>query len=214
MADLDRLVAHLRTAGAKGTDDGLIYAFGVHFNIEAPSLQAASILRHLRAFILLYDWLKSELRLDSLRRITPFIRPFPSRYARLILHPAYRPNRRILIDDYLKHNPTRNRALDLLPLFAEVDPERVFTAVDDPLVNARPAYHYRMPNSFVGDPDWRLSDEWRSWLVIESLAADPRRLRAMADEYLVLLEQPFGDIFSIWAERSEQCLRELPNNVR
>ncbi|OBX33760.1 putative amidoligase enzyme [Halomonas elongata] len=40
-----------------------------------------------------------------------------------MLDPDYQPDLRTLIDDYLEYNPTRNRELDLLPLFAYLDPE-------------------------------------------------------------------------------------------
>ena len=205
---LDRLIAKLREAGAKGTDDALLYAFGVHFNVEAPSLRALSILRYLRAFALLYDWLLIQLKVDSLRRLSPFIKPFPSRYLQLILQTDYRPTRATLIADYLTHNPTRNRALDMLPLFAFIDPQRVFAAIGNAKVCARPAYHYRLSNSFVGNPLWRISNEWRYWLLIEALAEDKDRLRAMADDYLSLIDRPLGDLFSEWGERTEIWLQK------
>ena len=205
---LDQLVVSLCEAGAKGTDDALLYAFGVHFNVEAPTLRALSILRYLRAFALVYDWLLIQLRVDSLRRLSPFIKPFSSRYLQLILQADYRPTRATLIADYLTHNPTRNRALDMLPLFAHIDPQRVFAAVGNAKVCARPAYHYRLSNSFVGDPAWRISNEWRYWLLVEALAEDRHRLRAMADDYLRLIDRPLGDLFSEWSERTELWLRK------
>ena len=205
---LDHLVGRLREAGAKGTDGALLYAFGVHFNVEAPSLRALSILRYLRAFALLYDWLLIQLKVDSLRRLSPFIKPFPSRYLQLILQADYRPTRETLIADYLTHNPTRNRALDMLPLFAHIDPQRVFAAIDDPRVHARPTYHYRLSNSFVSDPTWRISSEWRYWLLVEALAEDKDRLRAMADDYLKLIDRPLGDLFSEWSKRTDLWLQK------
>ncbi|MDQ2695938.1 MAG: amidoligase family protein [Pseudomonadota bacterium] len=206
LADLDDLVARLREAGAQGTDDALVYAFGVHFNPEAPSLAAASVLSHLRAFVLLYDWLKTQLRVNPARRLTPFINPFPSRYLLHILAPGYVPDRDALIRDYLAGNPTRNRALDLLPLLAWLDKKRVLAAVGGQKINPRPAYHYRLSNSRVGDPYWRLTDEWRYWLVVEALAQNPDKLKAMAADYSLLLRRPFGDIFSEWTDRTRRWL--------
>lgn len=206
LPELDALVARLGNLGGEGTDAALLYAFGVHFNPEAPSLEAADILAHLRAFVLLYDWLKAELKVDPARRLSPFIRPFPKGYAQRLLQPSYRPDRDTLIDDYLRFNPTRNRALDLLPLFAHLDRERVFGVVPDPLINPRPTYHYRLSNSRVGDPHWRLSGEWRYWLVVEALAANPPKLQAMGADYLALLDRPLGDIFSQWTTKTAQWL--------
>ena len=62
-----------------------------------------------------------------------------------------------LIDDYVRFNPTRNRPLDMLPVLACLDRERTLAAVEDPhLTKPRPAFHYRMPNSLLDEPDWRV----------------------------------------------------------
>jgi hypothetical protein len=74
------------------------------------------------------------------RRITSYIDPFPIEYVRKVIAPAYRPDLGTLIDDYLEHNPTRNRALDLLPLFLHLDEERVRAITDDPLIKPRPTF--------------------------------------------------------------------------
>ena len=81
-----------------------------------------------------------------------------------------------LVDDYLEHNPTRNRALDFLPLFTELDEPRVRAVVEDELVKARPALHYRLPNSEIDDPEWGIHLPWSRWLQVEHLAADEARL--------------------------------------
>ena len=73
----------------------------------------------------LFDWLRSRCHPDLSRRISPYIEPYPLDYARLILQPDYAPDSGRLIDDYLRHNPTRNRALDMLPVFAHLDEARV-----------------------------------------------------------------------------------------
>lgn len=182
VTELDPLIECLHAAGARGTDDSWIYAFGVHFNPEAPALEAGSILAYLRAFVLLEDWLRESLAVDLSRRLTPFIDPFPKAYRELILSPEYRPDLDRLGDDYLEHNPTRNRALDLLPLLAHIDEDRVRAAVSDPLVKLRPTYHYRLSNCRVGDPAWRLTGEWRHWLVVERLAQRPDLLRGLSEE--------------------------------
>ena len=206
ITELDRLVTVLNSAGAKGTEESLMYAFGVHFNPEAPSLQADSLLAYLRSFILLYDWLKERLKIDISRRISPFVNAFPSSYAELILLPSYTPDVTRLIDDYLTHNPTRNRALDMLPLFAHINESQIKEALDDPLVTSRPTYHYRLPNSRLGDPEWRVSDEWQSWLTVERLAQQPEVLRAMAGDYLSMTVNPTTLLTSQWLQRSRGWL--------
>jgi len=181
---LDRLVTRLREASVEGTDDDLGYAFGVQFNPEAPALDAESILGYLRAFVLLYDWLRSELGVDANRQLSTFIQPYPPSYARKILADAYRPDLDTLMDDYLAANPTRDRALDLLPLFGYLDEARVRAVLDpEQTLSPRPAYHYRLPNSYVAHPEWRVTDEWCYWLALEWLVADPARLQTMARAY-------------------------------
>lgn len=174
---IDALRERLRRRRARGTADSLLYAFGLHINTEAPELSADSVLRHLRAFLLLYDELVQDSQIDFTRRITPYIDPFPAVYRRRVLDSEYQPAMAELIDDYIGHNPSRDRPLDLLPLFAWVDGQRVYHQVERAdLVGARPAYHYRLPNCLIGQPEWRVATEWNRWIRVEELAADKARL--------------------------------------
>ena len=50
---LDMMVDALRAAGAKGTEDSPIAAFGVHINPEIPRLDAATLDRYSKAFAFL-----------------------------------------------------------------------------------------------------------------------------------------------------------------
>lgn len=175
LGDLDELLGALGAAGAVGTDASLIYAFGVHLNPEAEP-DPERVLAHLRAFLCLYDWLEQRDGIDLSRKFTAFIDPFPREYELRVLAADYRPSAAAFIDDYLAANPTRNRALDLLPLLAEMDGERVATAVSDRRIRARPTYHYRLPSSRVGEAGWSILRPWNDWLAVERLAADDRRL--------------------------------------
>ena len=206
MAMVDQIVGRLREVGAKGTTDALFYAFGVHFNPEVPSLKADCLLRYLRAFAVLYEWLRIELQVDTARRLSPFIKPFPEPYVRLIIDPDYQPDIAGLIDNYLLHNPTRNRALDMLPVFAWIDRDRVTAVVKSQLVSARPTFHYRLPHSQVGDTFWRITDEWRYWLIVEGLANNPDKLDAICADYLLYLDRPLGEFFTDWADKVRQWL--------
>ncbi len=183
------LLDALAEAGAVGTQESIIYAFGVHFNPTA-ALDAHSITSHLQAFLGLCDWLKARDATDLSREISSFAAPFPEDYERLVLAPNYAPDLTELIDDYLEHNPTRNRALDMLPLFAELDEPRVRAAVADELVNSRPTYHYRLPNSRLGDADWSIQRPWHDWLEVERMAEDPKRLADLCRQRLAHLEIP------------------------
>ncbi len=184
LPELDAITQDLRAAGAEGTGQGLLFAFATQLNPEVPALDADSIRRHLQALLLLSDWLRHDIDLDIKRRLLPFIDPFPDSYRRRVVDPAYRPELGQLIDDYLVANPTRNRELDMLPLFLHLDAERVRARVDDPLVKARPTFHYRLPDTRLADPEWGFITEWNRWVRVEQLADDPDRLRQAGEEYL------------------------------
>jgi hypothetical protein len=182
MDQLEPLVSALRDAGAEGTQTSPWAAYGVHINAEAPSLEASALHRYLRAFCLLQWWLIDAHDVDIARRVTPYVEPYPEDYLRSI-HRLQRPGMEALINHYLEFNATRNRALDMLPLFAEVDPERVSARVSDDRVNARPAFHYRLPDCRIDDEAWSLWDSWSKWCVIEKLANDDAALDALTNEF-------------------------------
>ncbi len=190
LPEIEQLRAALHASAAKDTRASVFHAFGTHLNAEAPSFEAAEIRDVLRAFLILYDWLKEKLEVDLSRRLTPFIDPFPRDYARLVLAPDYAPDLDTLIRDYLRHNPTRNRPLDALPLFAHLREAVVFEGFKPKLVSPRPAYHYRLPNCSLNDPAWTLAAEWNRWVVVERVAADKERLGHLAEERLRWLDHP------------------------
>lgn len=183
LADLDPLVDGLRAAGALGTSESLLYAFGVHINVELPSLEPAVIGRYLRAYAIAQDWLLETHDVDLSRRVTPFIDLYGARYRRRVAAYDDDVSLTTLLDDYLRFNPTRNRALDMLPLFRYLDEERIAGEISDPRVHARPTFHYRMPNCRINEPDWRLADDWNTWCVLEAIADDGDLLRELCAEY-------------------------------
>lgn len=174
---LDRIREKLHQAGARGTQSSLVYAFGLQINIEATSHQADHLLAMMRSFLLCYEWLKDRTEVDLARRISPYIQPFPEDYVVHVLDPGYQPDITTLIDDFLTFTPTRNRPLDMLPLFAHLDEDRVMAApVETSLIKPRPTFHYRMPNCLIDDPDWSLAEAWNDWVEVERLAADQESL--------------------------------------
>ena len=203
---MESLIANLRDEGAKGTKHAIAYAFGLQFNPEMPNLKAQTILAYLRAFLAMFDWLKARSKVDIIRRVTPYIDPFEKDYIQLVMAKDYAPDMSQLIDDYLEHNPTRNRALDMLPLFAHIDEERVRATVKDDRVKARPTLHYRLPNCQIDEPEWGLIKPWRDWLQIDTLACDPKRLDAACKSYRKYLKNPTGGLFEDWATSSTQWL--------
>lgn len=208
LAELNAVIAALRAAGARGTADDPTYAFGMQLNPEVPATDVDTIRQYLQAFLCLEDWLRERAAVDWTRRLTFFADPFPKGYVRSAVAPGYSPNRAQLIDDYLEANPTRNRALDMLPLFAHLDEERVRTTVKDERVKARPAFHYRLPNSEVDKAGWDLSEPWGDWLVIERLAADPARLERLCATYSAYLNDAFGRLTGDWRQECQQWLSE------
>lgn len=205
----NQVIAALRSAGARGTSDDPTFAFGMQINPEMPATDVDTIRQYLQAFLCLEDWLRERAQVDLTRRLTFFADPFPKGYVRRTVAPGYSPNRAKLIDDYLAANPTRNRALDLLPLFVHLDEARVRARVQDERVKPRPALHYRLPNSEIDRPDWDLGVPWNDWLVVERLASDPARLMRLCHRYSDHLSAPLEQLGTDW---SRQCNAWLNDN--
>lgn len=200
------LVSDLRRAGAKGTKHSPQYAFGVHMNPELPDLETKTILHYLQAFLCLYPWLIDRGEVDLSRRITPYIDPVGKKYLRLLMDRNYEPDLESLINDYLEFNPTRNRALDMLPLFAYLDEDRVRARVEDERIKSRPTLHYRLPNCQVDEAGWSLAQPWRDWLQVEYLANDTERLSIVRRAYRNHLDNPTSTLFGDWGK---ECARWL-----
>ncbi|MEA3639269.1 MAG: amidoligase family protein [Lamprobacter sp.] len=206
LAEFNLIIERLRAAGASGTAGDPTYAFGMQLNPEMPATDVDSIRQYLQAFLCIEDWLRERAAVDLTRRLTFFADPFPKGYVRTAVAPSYSPNRAQLIDDYLAANPTRNRALDMLPLFAHLDEARVRERVQDERIKSRPTLHYRLPNSEVDRPGWDLSGPWQDWLVVERLAADPARLERLCATYSDYLNNPLGRLTGDWRQECQQWL--------
>lgn len=207
---VDALIDRLRGAGARGTTGRPHYAFGMQLNPELPSTEAGTVTAYLAAFLCLYEWLLASARVDLARRLTAFVDPFPKPYVRRVVDPGYDPDLPTLVDDYLAANPTRNRALDLLPLFLELDEDRVRATVSDPRVKPRPALHYRLPNCEIDRPGWGVHEAWGDWLEVERLVAEPERLGALRERYARYLDHPIGELLTDWAEELTHWLGRAP----
>ncbi len=201
--EMEALIVRLREAGAKGTSDSPINAFGMQFNPELPSLEPRLIAASLKAFLCLYDWLFERADIDLSRRVTSYVNPFPAAYVKKVIATDYWPELAPLIDDYLADNPTRNRALDMLPLFMFLDENRVRAKADDALIKARPTFHYRLPDCDIHLPEWGLYVAWNDWVEVERLAADETRLQACCAAYLNYLDSPLERLFGNWAASVE-----------
>lgn len=207
MPELEEMVARLRALGAAGTEASPLFAFGLHFNPEVARTDADYLLDTLKAFLLLAPWLRREIRVDVTRRLSGFIAAFPTPYAAKVVDPAYRPDLGGLIDDYLADNPTRNRELDLFPLFAHLDRDRLAAAMQDPHIRPRPTFHYRLPNARLSDPGWSLAADWNRWVTVERLATDRALLDGLGTDYRRAAEAQQLDG---WAERIDVLLAANP----
>lgn len=196
---LETLFQKLRDSDAQGTHGSAKNAFGLQLNPEMPDCNADTIRDYLRAFLCLYDWLKMRCDVDFSRRLTSYVDPFGKDYVKLLLREDYQPDIGQLIDDYLQYNPTRNRALDMLPLFSHIDDDRLRRKVQDDRVKPRPTLHYRLPNSLIDDPQWGLIHPYRDWLQVDNLAMDKKRLDAVCQAYRRYLDKPTANLFTNWA---------------
>ena len=101
---------------------------------------------------------------------------YPQAYKRRVLDPDYWPDLTNLTTDYLAANPTRKRALDLLPLLAYLDEKLVRSALPHEKIGSRPVFHYRLPQAHVSDAMWSIMQDWGRWLRVERLAINPKQL--------------------------------------
>ncbi len=198
MDSIEKLRSALQTQHIEGTRTSFVNAFGLHINIEMPEQTANTVLNYLRSFFLLYEWIFKESNIDFSRRIPPFINEFPSDYILLVLDPLYKPDLKILIRDYMKYNPTRNRALDLFPIFALMDENYFESFIRDEKNTARPAFHYRLPNCLVDESDWRIATEWNLWVEVEKLADNLLEISKLSEEYIHVWDTTFINFKSKW----------------
>jgi hypothetical protein len=182
MHKVDDLRCAMLEEGAADTHSSFRYAFGLHINPEVKGISAIETLNIMRAFSVMSPWLVLTHKVDVTRRLSPFIDLYGEDYVNHIIEADYRPSFEELIKDYHRFNPTRNRALDMLPLFAEHKGDLVTSLYGpDEKINPRPTFHYRLPNCEVADPDWSLFQEWDIWQLIEGVAANPDCLAALTD---------------------------------
>ncbi|NBC26679.1 MAG: amidoligase [Bacteroidetes bacterium] len=207
MTELQKLVEKLRHWKAKGTGSSVLYAFGLHLNPELPNHSCESLLNHLRAFVLLDSWIRKDADINISRRLTPYINEYKEDYLQLILSADYSPSLQDFIRDYFEYENSRNRPLDMLPLFMHLAPEVTRGFLQDTLTSARPTYHYRLPNCSIEDPDWALADEWNRWVLVEMLAEDTRTLFQYAKTYLKMRRETLVGFDAKWMKLMDRWVK-------
>lgn len=197
---LEDLRKKLQENKAEGTKVSLVHAFGLHMNIESPDLETSTLLRYLRSFLILYPWLLEELEIDITRRISTFIDHFPAKYVSKVLNPSYNPDQKTLINDYIKFNATRNRPVDMMPIFGMLDNKLIEPVLGGQKNDPRPTFHYRLPNSRIENPAWSFEEEWNYWLIVEKLASNNEMLYKLCRLYLLRKKESFIAFQKEWAE--------------
>lgn len=192
--------------GAAGTAESFRFAFAAQLNPDVPSIEVDSILKHLKAFIMLSKWLKKQIDIDFTRKLTGHASDFPKNYNIKIFHPDYSPTLKEFIEDYLKANPTRNMGLDLLPLFDFLDHKLVASKLKDERIQARPTFHYRLPNCQLGLRSWNIEVEWQRWLLVEKLVENSDLFEKMSQHFYDIHTKKDKELFPNW-------LREASNYV-
>lgn len=204
---IENLCDELRRAGALGSREALYYAFGLQLNPELPNLKASTLVRYLQAFAVLYEWLKARHQIDFSRKLTSYIEPWSSTYIDLLVAEGYDPDMNQLMADYLHYNPTRNKALDLLPLFAHLNSDLLARYVKDERIKSRPTLHYRLPDCDIDNPLWHFSTVWNDWVVLEQLVANAGDLSALVAEFRNSRKLSFHNLTHSWIDTSDQWLR-------
>jgi len=181
LAEIDGLLTALAQEGAKGSEDGLLLAFGLHLNPELAAETAGAVVPVARAFALVEQWLRAADPPDLSRRALPFIDPWPRVFVDRIADEGAEWGLDDLRDAYLELVGSRNHGLDLLPLLEHLFPERVRAALPDGAAKGgRPAWHYRLPQTGIGTPGWSFAREWNRWVLVERIAADAPLLDRLA----------------------------------
>jgi hypothetical protein len=209
ISEMNRIVDRLREMKAKGTGSSFVYAFGMHINPEVPDTSATCILNHLRAYVLLDPWIRKDAKIDMSRKITPFINPYEEDYIRHILDPDCRPGTEQLIRDYFQFGNSRNRALDLLPLFMYLNENLTSDLIEDKLTSSRPTWHYRLPNCSLEAPDWTIASEWNRWVLVERMAADESMLNRYSRAWLRMKRETLVRFEAKWIELIKRWVDEL-----
>jgi hypothetical protein len=167
---IDKATDALTRAGGTGTDKSILHAFGLHLNPEIASEDGSYLLALIRAIIIMDQELHETLAPDLTRRTLGWAQSYTPQYELHVMNPDYKPDKTTLITDYIAMNKGRNHHLDMLPVFAFLNGSLVQSLLSDTLVSARPAFHFRLPDSRIGDREWTVRNDWNFWVKLENFA--------------------------------------------
>ncbi|MCA0041893.1 amidoligase family protein [Celeribacter litoreus] len=212
MGPLNDLVTALRDAGAEGSGAGLLYGYGVHFNPEVAAMSVEHIVPIAKAYALTEDFLRDVWPIDPSRHLLPFTDRYPTTYLDAIAGVDF-PSLDAFMEAYLNTTPSRNRGLDLLPLLRAYDEEAFVAKLGNkPSVSARPTWHFRLPDCRIDEADWSLAKEWRRWVFVEKLAAQPKMLAELEEEWRAY-RKTLLETRSDWVERVRPIVSGLAEEV-
>ncbi|MSU90021.1 hypothetical protein GE300_10405 [Rhodobacteraceae bacterium 2CG4] len=181
---LDRLARALADAGAEGTRASALFAYGMHYNIGCATFDAGYLHSVIRAFAFLEDLLRHRFEIDIARRALPFVDPYPRAFVDALATQPAPADGAALARLYLMHNPTRNRALDMMPVLALAHRDQIDRVLGpgNP-VSARPAFHFRLPDCRLDEPGWTMADAWNRWVLVERVADAGGVLETLAGDW-------------------------------
>lgn len=206
---LNRLVEELRTWKAKGTGSSVFYAFGLHLNPEIPEHSAACLIRHLKAYVMLDAWIRKDGDINISRKLTPYINEYQMDYIRYILREEYQPDLDTLIRDYFRFENSRNRPLDMLPVFMFMNGGLTSELLEEELTSARPTFHYRLPNCSIEEESWSLAEEWNRWVLVEKLAFNEKDLNRYARAFLNMDDKSVFGIKKKWIRLMDRWVQDV-----
>lgn len=178
---LDALAGELAEASMKAAAHTPVEAFGLYLNPEIQADDATAIAAVMKAFALLAPLFDAERGTGGTSRPSGYVGPWPEIYLAKLLSPDYWPDRAILANDHVEAVGDRLCGLDLLPLWAELEPgASKGSRVGDP-VKGRRAYRIRLPDH-GSSSGGLVSSLGNDWLRIEELAADDALLEKMCIE--------------------------------
>lgn len=169
------LLPDLREAGATGSRSGILLGFGVHLNPDVVAIDDAHTMNTIRAYALIEEQLRQLEKLDVTRRILPFVSPWSDGFVTDLLNPEIK-TLKDLIPVAARHISSRNHGLDLLPLLKFAHPDSFDSHFPDTKTGARPAFHFRLPDCRIDEPNWNLLQPWALWSLVETVAAHPDAL--------------------------------------
>ncbi|MBD3677576.1 MAG: amidoligase family protein [Rhodobacteraceae bacterium] len=177
---LSQFIERLRKEGAEGTSASVLYGFGLHLNPEIAGTADADIVRPLLAFALIEEWMHETWPIERTRELLPFTAPYPRKLVAELVRLGPDAPLAEVIAAYRAQTLSRNHGLDMLPVFTHLRPDLI--APDEGTggtIHPRPAFHFRLPDCRIDDPDWSLGAEWRRWWLVEAITERPELLETV-----------------------------------